>query len=227
MTETLLRELVEQIFREQLLLNWRFYALLVAVSLVAAFSSAFLVAYVRKRAETYATKADLSELIEQLRVTTDAAEQVKAAIAHADWSNREWKTLRRIKLEEIFSAAYDVRHWLDQDMDARFFNGNKPSEKSPIWRLELISRLYFPELTSETQKLGLVHYQYTQWMINIQSNLLQCGNDLVKRQAVFDGMKADLKGHHQALLDAISGMEKKVPVVMKEIVGTSPETPSK
>jgi hypothetical protein len=219
MTDSILRELAEQIVRDQILLNWRFYAILVAISVIAAVGSAFVVAYIRKRAETYATKADLSELLAQLKATTTAAEQVKTAIAHADWSNREWKSLRRTKLEELLSTVYDVRHWLDRDMSARFFNKATAEDRSPIWRLELISRLYFPELLLESHMLSLVYFEYTRWMLDVQFELHQCKEDLAKTKVVFVGQMDSLKANQQALLNAISAIEKKAPTIMQAIAG--------
>ena len=168
MTPTLIREIAETVVREQLLENWKFYLLLLAITLVATVGSAFLTNYIRKRAETYASKADLLELVRQLEATTKAAEEVKTAISHADWSTREWKSLRRTKLEELLTTVYDVRHWLDVDMNVRFFNEKKTEAKSPIWKLEVVSRLYFPELHEETRELSLVYTQYTHWMLSIQ-----------------------------------------------------------
>lgn len=109
MSEALIREITHQIIREQLLQNWEFYLVLIAAFAVASVVSAFIGSYIRKRGETYATKADLNELLTQLRATTKAAEEVKTVIAHTDWVMKEWKTIRRTKLEELFSSVYALR----------------------------------------------------------------------------------------------------------------------
>lgn len=219
MNPSLTREIAEAVVREQLLENWKFYLLLLAITLVSAVGSAFLTSYIRKRAETYASKADLSELVRQLETTTKAAEEVKTAISHADWSTREWQSLRRTKLEELLTTVYDVRHWLDVDMNVRFFNEARTETKSPIWRLEVVSRLYFPELRDETQQLSLVYTQYTQWLLSIQEKLHQAGADIARRGAVFEASREGLNAQHGALLQAVSRIEQKAPQVLQTIVG--------
>ena len=219
MSDILIREIAEQVIREEILLNWLFYLLVLAMLLVGTTASTFVASYIRKRAETYATKADLEQLVQQLRATTEAAEEVKTAIAHSDWTTREWKTLRRVKLEELIAAVYAVRQWLDKDMNVRFFNEPKDSDASPIWKLELISRLYFPELFIEINALNQVYWTYTAWMLDVQQQLLSTGNDLAKRQGVFDASMPEVKVYHQKLVDATTAIELKAPAIMKEIVG--------
>ncbi|UYK76879.1 hypothetical protein NG825_00245 [Xanthomonas sacchari] len=219
LTSSLVREIAETVVREQLLENWKFYVLLLAITLLSTVASALLSSYIRKRAETYASKADLSELVRQLETTTQAAEAVKTAISHADWSVREWQSLRRTKLEELLTTVYDVRHWLDVDMNVRFFNEARTESKSPIWKLEVVSRLYFPELRVETQQLSLVYTQYMQWMLDVQKNLFKTANDMAARRIVHEEARDGLNTHHVALLKAISQIEEKAPQLLKTIAG--------
>ena len=219
MSEAIVREIAQQIVREELLWNWSFYLLLFALFLVVSVASAFITSYIRKRAENYATKTDLEELVVQLRATTEAAEQVKTAIAHTDWTTKEWKTLRRIKLEELVETVYAVRQWLDQETEVRLFNKQTTSAPSPVWKLKLVSRLYFPELRDEVQALTLVYGEYTICMIDIQQKLLSAGTDLAQRQVIFDAARNDIMPHHQRLLEITSTIEAKAPEIMKEIVG--------
>jgi hypothetical protein len=219
MSKDLVREIAEQIFREQILSNWRFYALLLAVWLLGTVTSAFIVSYIRKRAETYATKADLSELLQQLRATTTAAEEVKSAISHSDWSTREWKTLRKIKLEELLTTVYEVRQWFDKDVDGLFFNEPRTGEKSPIWKLKVISNLYFPELSDEALNLEAVYYHYIKWTLDVQRQLLSAKENAPKRRSIIDAMAPDVQAHSQYLLDATLAIEQKAPKLMQEIMG--------
>ncbi|MGH9958293.1 MAG: hypothetical protein ACREBC_14365 [Pyrinomonadaceae bacterium] len=219
MSEAIIREIAEQIIREQLLQNWIFYLVLLALLLVSSIASAFMASYIRKRAETYATKADLAELLTQLRATTEAAEQVKTAIAHTDWTTKEWKTLRRVKLEELVGTVYALRVWLDKEMNIRFFEKNAESEVCPVWKLELISNLYFAELNIEIRTLILVHWRYDAWMFDVKRRLLAAGNNLGERQAIFDSVSSEMEPHREHLIAAIAAIEAKAPAVMKEIVG--------
>ena len=144
MSEALIRQIANEILRESLVENWLTYAILAALLLVSGAVSAFGANYLRKRAETYATKADFDELLGQLRATTEAAESVRSAIAKADWAEREWQTLRKVKLEELLTAMHSATHHLDVEQSARFFDEGIPPEASPIWKVEALSSLYFP-----------------------------------------------------------------------------------
>lgn len=219
MSDTLIREIAEQIFREEILLNGYFYLLMFAVLLVGTIASTFITSYIRKRAETYATKADLEQLVQQLRATTKAAEEIKTAVAYSDWATREWKTLRRVKLEELVAAVYAVKDWLDKDMNVRFFKERRESDTTPTWKLELISKLYFPELSKETYALMHVYYTYTSWLIDVEQEISAAGLDLNKRKAVIAATGPEFKTHHTNLLESVTAIELKAPMVMKEIVG--------
>lgn len=89
MSESLIREIANEILREGLIQNWRTYAVLIALFVVSGAVNAFVENYLRKRAETFATKADFDELLRQLRANTEVAESVKSVIAKTDWVERE------------------------------------------------------------------------------------------------------------------------------------------
>ena len=186
MTETLIREIASEILRDGLLKNWWTYVVLVALLAVSGAVSAFVSSYLRKRAETFATKADFDELLSQMRATTEAAESVKSVIAKIDWAEREWRTLRRIKLEELIAAMHAATHWLDKEVDARLFLEPMPSDASPIWKIEALSSLYFPEIQSEASAFDLIYAQYRSWVIDVQAELSAVGQDAGKRQAIFN-----------------------------------------
>lgn len=218
MSEAVIREIARQIIQEQLLQNWIFYSVLLALLLVSSVASGFIASYIRKRGETYATKADLAELVAQLRATTEAAEQVKTAIAHTDWSVKEWKTLRRVKLEELVENVYALRLWLDKERSARIYCGKENESPNPVWKLELVSRLYFPELHDEIQSLTLIYHEYDLSMLNIQQELSGAELDIEKRRSILDAARTEILAHQKKLLATISGIEAKAPAIMKEIV---------
>lgn len=108
MNETLIREIADSIIRTQLLENWQLYAILGCLVFLTSVAGNWVGSYIKKRAETYATKADLQEVLEQIRATTNATEQVRVSVSHADWVSKEWKTIRRLKLEELLLTVYSL-----------------------------------------------------------------------------------------------------------------------
>lgn len=219
MSEALIREIAQQIVQEQLLLNWEFYAVLLALMIVGSVVSAFVLPYIRKRGETYATKADFEELLNQLRATTETAEKIKTAIAHSDWTAKEWKTLRRVKLEELIETVYALRIWIEDALSVRLFSDKTKLPPSPAWKLELLVLLYFPELRSEIKALTLAQGELNIWTLGVAQKLAAEPTDLEARQVIFDTVRTDMPPLYQKILFATSAIEEKAPSVMKEIVG--------
>lgn len=219
--EDLIREISQQIVQEQLLHNGIFYLVLLALLFLSSVTTAFVGSYIQKRGETYATKADFEQLISQLRATTTAAEEVRTEIAHSDWTNKEWKTLRRVKLEELLGAVYAVQYWLDKELSGRLYNYNqsRESELSPFWKVDIIASLYFPDLCDEVKVLSEAYHCYNIWVLQSQGRLLEAGNDSARRTAVFEAVSQEIKPHHEKLLQSISEIQRKAPAIMKEIVG--------
>lgn len=217
MSEALIREIAQQIFHEQILLNWKFYLIFMLLILVASCGSAFVASYFKKRGETYATKADFDELLNQLKQTTKSTEEIKIAVSHADWITKEWKTLRRIKLEELMATIYELSQWLSHEHDERLFNGVKNKEISPLWKAKTISDLYFPELSSAMLLLSSTLLAFQSWSIDFQAKNHGV-IDPVHLQANVNAMLTEYKMHSDKLSLAITNFASKTPHLMQEIV---------
>ncbi len=111
MREALIKEIALQVVQQGLLSNWLFYAVILAVSLVSGVIGAYLSKYSGKRGEQAAIKADFKEILKQLQVTTKISKEVRSAVSHTDLVALEWKTIRRIKLEELVNSAMSVKDW--------------------------------------------------------------------------------------------------------------------
>lgn len=219
MSEQVIREIATQIVREQFFQNWLLYALLLALGLLSSVAGACIAGYVQKRAETYATKADLSEILRQLRKTTEVAEEVRTSISHADWVTREWKSIRRTKLEELLEQAFATEHWLDQQRGIWLFNKEDKGLRGPADRVNQLTALYFPELRSETAMLVMAQREAFMWIIDAAQKRLAAGKDATAVQAIFEQSLPNWQSKYTAVLQAISGVQDKARDVMKEIVG--------
>ncbi|MBX3628125.1 MAG: hypothetical protein KF892_24155 [Rhizobacter sp.] len=219
MNESIVREIAEQIVREQIVGNWKLYAVLGALWLVASAAGGWLSTYIKKRAETYATKADLKEVLAQLKATTEATEQVKVAISHSDWSSKEWKTLRRVKLEELLETAYSLEHWMDEQRNAWMFDAKKSEQRNPIDKLNLLGTLYFPELKDEVLAVVRTHRAAYLELIEASKKALAAGKDLAAREAVFvdflERWQQLFAATHKSLVD----LTEKAPSLLKQITG--------
>ena len=171
--QALLKEVALQVVQQGLLSNWRFYAALLALSLISGAAGAFLSKYFGKRAETAAVDADLKKILRQLEKTTEVAEQVRSKVDHADWVAREWKTIRRTKLEELVQSAFSFPNWLHKQQDAWLVTTAEEFRKyaeirkspNPANHVIMLTDLYFiDELNNQRAKLLEMSTTAIQWL---------------------------------------------------------------
>jgi len=109
--------LIRKVFGEGLQLHPSVYVLIVTITLVAGGVGAFVGAYLKRRGETLATKADFDVLSDQVRQQTRETEQIKSEIARAGWIHqRRWDLKREIywRLLETLEEIKQKGRLLDQ-----------------------------------------------------------------------------------------------------------------
>lgn len=83
---------------------------------------AFIGAYLRMRGETYATKQDFAELLRQLRLQTEATEDIKRRLSFAGWRDQRGLDLKREFYWNLISKVTE-RQQLCIEAHANFSNG--------------------------------------------------------------------------------------------------------
>jgi hypothetical protein len=220
---TTVAAIAKQIVDNELLLNWKFYLALLAVTFLASGVSSFVFCYFKARGQNLATKADFEELLNQLRRTTEAAESIKQSLSHQDWVIREFKTLRRTKLEELLNAVFEAHHWLDQRRDEALFSGTAVTNADPFNRVQVIGGLYFPELSQELSELKMAYLQYEHWLLDSQGKVspAKIMNDANAYGAALKDAKEGFKNIHEPLLKRTAALEDKAKGLMGEILGVA------
>jgi hypothetical protein len=206
MQTDLVHELSRAIFREQVLLNWRFYAVLLLVLFIACFAANWLGSYFQTRAKTFATKADMDEILRQVAATTRATEEVRSAISQADWVAREWRTTRRIKLEELMATAYSLEHWLDLQREKWLHGEAVDVDNAPMHRLKLLGALFFPELKAEVITVWLAHQTALAFIFKIG------------RMATDSGASTSEAAHEAAVEEFLRGWEPLFSTAVEKII---------
>lgn len=217
MNESLIREVANHVVQESLLQNWRLYAVLLALALLAVCANALLTRYFEKRGEVLATSADLQEVLRQLKSTTEVAEQVRAAVTHADWVAREWKTVRRTKLEELVEVSLSLEAWLDEQRSAWFF----PSEKarggrSPTDRVSMLSALYFPELEQVSTSLENSERRAYAWIVDVAVRAMQIP-DVQARGTHYEEVRLEWLPLYQEVRVAVANTKTEASVLMQQM----------
>jgi len=221
MQPDLIREIAEAIVRDQLLLNWRFYALICGLCLLASAAGFWLASYFKKRGETFATKADMQEILRQVSETTRVTEEVRSTISQADWTAREWRTTRRLKLEELLASAYSLDLWLDLQRSKWVFNEVVKSDEAPMERLNLLATLYFPELRAEAKAVWLAHQNALIFILNSSSRTTasRASKDTNAHEVALTEFKDGWQPLYLSARLAIDALERKASTLMAEIAG--------
>lgn len=153
MTVEQIAELARQIQSGLLWAQWPLYLLMVAIAIAVTYFGKGMSSYAAKTWEIAAIKDQFEEVLKQLKTTTETVAKVNTEIAHLDWAAREWKTIRRLKLEEMLKGVLDLKRWQDLHRDEKIFNSKTAANSSPQSDLEQIGLLYFPELNVEIDLL--------------------------------------------------------------------------
>jgi hypothetical protein len=80
-------------------------ALWVLSTIVALFIGGFLKPYLSKKGENLATKEDIRDIVEQMKLITRAAEEIKTELSDAAWDRQKHWELKR---DTIFETARKV-----------------------------------------------------------------------------------------------------------------------
>lgn len=217
-----IESLVRRAVSGEIAQNWTFYALMLAVVVVGVALVAFAAPYLQARGKAYATKADFDELLSQLQKTTEATERIKADVSHQDWKLRERNTLRREKLEELLVAVHECHDWLDK-RQKWWYTEDDTSGQSPVHKVSVVARLYFPELREPVQ-FALAVGKMNQFIINEKSNLLHAkwkANDQKDASIYQKAMDTAVSGYRpnlERLVEATSRLEEEACGLMRQIM---------
>jgi len=131
------RRLLENILSKGIHLDFGSYVTLAVITLIGAFVGA----YIKKRGENYATKQDFQDILQQVKETTKATEEIKAAISEEQQSKR-WEREDKVRFHEERRKLYARFLALaDQDREAfkralQFASAGESKSGSKEWKEE-------------------------------------------------------------------------------------------
>ncbi|MDD9818032.1 MAG: hypothetical protein OXU61_07875 [Gammaproteobacteria bacterium] len=121
--------------------------------------------------------------------------------------------LKREKLEQLVDASYRVKFWLEEKRDGDLFGHEKNLGIFPISEVEMISRLYFPELREDVRQLSLVSISYQEWITEGRIKML-------RNEEIGDDYKEGFDPIYEGLLLSISSLVNKSADLMNKIGGS-------
>jgi hypothetical protein len=212
-------EIAATIASQQVLAQWQYLAITVAVAIVVGAASAFGSAYLRRRAENLATKADFQRLLQQLQQTTSITEQVKATVLHADWLQREQKSLRRQKLEELMSTIYSTQDWLDIYSKSHVFDSGRDPGTMPMQKAEMIATLYFPELERDVVRYSISARRQAIHVLQAKQAIQSAPSDAEGKVAAIQKFAEEAPTLYQDSINLIPQIEKQARAIMAKLIG--------
>jgi hypothetical protein len=232
MNDEMLRRLAEDIAKQTVIDSWPFYLLLIGLSFVGATIGPFLKARFTKRGEVAATKADAREILRQLGETTKTAKSVELSLARGDWIQREKNALKRAKLEQLMVSAFAISTWAR--LKGRAVLTDPQDEITPSTEnFEMLSRLYFPELSSECSTVELSYQNAALFFSHVQTQQIQHKlawdvaiqqNDVARLQELLEERKILQQDLIQPVSDAsttvyhaVQGLSKAAHVLMENL----------
>jgi hypothetical protein len=147
-----------------------------------------------------------------LRANTELVEKVKSDVNREDWAAREWKNLRRLKLEELLTKMHEADNFLEFLRIESIYGRVVHDRSDPIGAFETIGKLYFPELTQQTFELVRLHHENRIASVTLAKDLLlekkkptleQCRDEIIAKFHEADGARsAQIATARQALKTA-------------------------
>ncbi|MFJ2989666.1 hypothetical protein ACIPF8_17510 [Collimonas sp. NPDC087041] len=85
MDKAFVLEIARQISDQQADFNWKFFLALIFSQLLLWGVAIYFGAYLKKKAETFATQEDFVEIKNQLIETTRITKEIEISLSHNDW----------------------------------------------------------------------------------------------------------------------------------------------
>lgn len=164
MEADLIKQIANQVVKEQILLNWKFYMILASLYFLVYCLASFIKPYLGKRGEALAKKSDLGVLLNELRKSTELTENIKSKVDTESWILKEFNILKRQKLEELLILLYDYKMHINSDLNAKFFGGVEIDKRCPSDQATAIHKLYFPELDEPMKAFYRACAKWGEWL---------------------------------------------------------------
>ncbi|MYM32542.1 hypothetical protein GTP58_29840 [Duganella sp. CY15W] len=168
--------------------NWRFYVAIIFTSFVTSLFFSWAKSYGSERGKFRAITENFSEIKRQLSETTSTAKNIELSLSHSEWAVKEYKTVRRNKLEDLSLATYRTQEWISERLH---FSGDEEfkSSGSPVFQVLMLSELYFPELKPFSLSFFNLHQEFLKTALECVSELRVANSEMKKIQISVDFAK--------------------------------------
>ncbi|MFT5104300.1 MAG: hypothetical protein ACI86C_001964 [Candidatus Latescibacterota bacterium] len=142
----ILTEATTQIVTGKILYSWRFFGVLTLLVFLVGCASTFLASYFIQKGKGYATKNDVSNILEQIKKTTSLTEKIKAEVSE----KFSYKEKLREKMEEVFWESYEYESGLKNEFFKILDGKNMYSDATTsLSKIEMLISIYFPTVNKQ------------------------------------------------------------------------------
>lgn len=154
MTPEQIEVVVKAVAEQRAIADWWFHLVFFLATVVMSAFGAYFGAYWKKRGEHFATKQDFESLLDQITQTTKATTAIRSQIEHADWTRKEYITLKRQKAEALLGSVQKTMAYIDATSMKVFYGDLQELDTNPGKEVSMLVVLYFPELLKEALVFG-------------------------------------------------------------------------
>ncbi len=122
---------------------------------------------------------------------------------------RERRRLLQTQLAELVSQAYETEQWLRRLRSAELMNGPPLEEPSPMRHVNMIARLFVPELRAEVKRLNTAVVAFEAW---VQQGVADKRDSRAVSQTTLDRYPAV----QRAVLDSITELANKAEILVRK-----------
>lgn len=202
MTPAMISDLAKQIVQEQFHQSYLYYLALFFLLFLGAFCGSFIRGFASDKGKFMAIQSNFDTLSEQLQKTTSLTTEIQIALNHEDWSSKEYKLLRRNKLEILTFALYETRDWASTQITAGGAEAIMKAESSPVNKVYVTSSLYFPELNSVNSDFHAIHQRFI-------VSFLKAQNIYSKKKLAYDELSLQMTAHLE--MRSVEGVRETEP----------------
>jgi len=208
--------IAKQITNGILLDHWYLLMIWLCLTVIATAVGTYFAAYLKTRANNFATKADFNELLTQQASIKETTAKIEQSVSHKDWTIKEYKTVRRIKLEELLLAIHECDVFMDKQRLYALNEGPRNDLIEPIHRIFIIGQLYFPELAQHLSTFTNCYLEYKTY-VN-QAGSVDKAHNLIHAEEIVQKLGDRLDKVYIPFWSAVVALDHEAQDLMQKII---------
>jgi hypothetical protein len=196
--------------------SWQFYGAMIALVIIGV-AFTYVTSYLATRGQRFAKHVDFTNLLAELKTTTETTESIKRTVQHADWRDKEYEKTRREKLEQLFHALLETNDWLSKEAGWLFKDVPYETSRNPAFTVRMLAKLYFPEINTDEFEGAVTEQRKT--ILAAKPRMLQAtAQGIQARQEAIDAILAPYTASTERFTNTLISIEAQAIAIMATLV---------